>query len=239
MADYEKFWEGYWNDTTIYGPACRHRRRIVIDRVKRLPHARILDLGCGDGSLLAELAPQVKAELWGSDVSERALDIARRNVPNARFFQAALPQDPLPAGQRWDVVTLSEVLEHIEDDDGVLRAIAPATRYVVISVPGGPANKVDRRYGHFRNYHGRMLPEKLEAAGYEVVWYRRWGWPLYDLQQTLSFKPGAEGDATFSQGRYGPARKLVAHALYAAYFGHVLNAGHQVFAVGRSRSFKE
>ena len=238
QADYEAFWEGYWNDTTTYGPACRHRRRQVIRLVAGLPHASVLDLGCGDGSLLAEMADRLKARLMGSDVSARALAIARRNAPGVEFFQATLPGGTLPPGRTFDVVTLSEVLEHIEDDEAVLREVAPIARHVVISVPGGPADKVDRRYGHFRNYTGDLMARKLAANGYDVVLHRRWGWPFYDLQQWLAFRPGAEGAATFSQGRYGFFRKLVARLFYGLYFCNLPGSGTQVFAVGRSRLFK-
>ena len=237
-ADYEAFWEGYWNDTTTYGPACRHRRRGVINRVAALPHATVLDLGCGDGSLLAEMSGRLKATLIGSDVSAKALAIARRNAPGVEFFQATLPGGTLPPGKTFDVVTLSEVLEHIEDDAAVLREVAPIARHVVISVPGGPADKVDKRYGHFRNYAGDLMARKLEASGFDVVKHERWGWPFYDLQQWLAFKPGVEGAATFSQGRYGFFRKLVARLFYLLYFFNLPGRGTQVFAVGRSRVFK-
>lgn len=238
-VNYEDFWEGYWNDTTVYGPACRHRRRLVADLVRTVPHATILDLGCGDGSLLAEFAAKFPAsKLMGSDVSERALSIARRNAPHAEFFQATLPGGTLPPNRTFDVVTLSEVLEHIEDDEAVLREVAPIARHVVISVPGGPEDKVDRRYGHFRNYTGDLLARKLQANGYDVVAHRRWGWPFYDLQQFLAFREGDEGAATFSQGRYGPLRRLAALLFYRLYFCNLPGRGTQVVAIGRSRLFQ-
>jgi SAM-dependent methyltransferase len=211
---------------------------MVIKLTRTLPHATVLDLGCGDGSLLAEMSGKLNAHLMGSDVSERALAIARRNAPGVEFFQATLPGGTLPPGRTFDVVTLSEVLEHIEDDEAVLREVAPITRYVVISVPGGPADKVDKRYGHFRNYADQLMARKLEASGFEAVLHLRWGWPFYDLQQWLAYKPGAEGAATFSQGRYGFIRKLVARLFYLLYFLNITGHGAQVFAIGRSRMFK-
>lgn len=206
--------------------------------VKQLPHDSVLDLGCGDGSLLAEMSGKITARLMGSDVSQKALAIARRNAPGVEFFQATLPGGTLPPGRTFDVVTLSEVLEHIEDDEAVLREVAPIARHVVISVPGGPADKVDKRYGHFRNYAGDLMARKLEASGYDVVVHKRWGWPFYDLQQWLAFKPGSEGAATFSQGRYGFFRRLVARLFYLLYFFNLPGTGTQVFAIGRSRIFK-
>lgn len=236
-VDYEAFWKGYWNDTTIYGPACRHRRRIVGQLLASVPHQTVLDLGCGDGSLIAELSRALTAEFEGSDISEQALAIARRNVPGVRFFPLDLMNGK--PEKIYDVITLSEVLEHIEDDEFVLTAIAPYTRHVVISVPGGPPGKVDRRYGHFRNYHGNLLPEKLQRCGFEVLRYFRWGFPLYDLQQRLAFKDGDWGSQTMSAGRFGPLRKLIARLTYYAYFLNSTRQGDQVFALARSRHTKQ
>jgi len=236
-VDYEHFWKGYWNDATVYGPACRHRRRIVRSLVESIPHHSILDLGCGDGSLLAECAHNVTAEFEGSDISAEALAIARRALPDVRFFELDLMQGGLD--KAYDVIILSEVLEHIEDDEFVLKAIAPHARHVVISVPGGPADKVDRRYGHFRNYTGTLLDEKLERCGYDIVRSFRWGFPLYDLQQTLSYQDGEWGSATMAGGSFGLFRRLLSRIIYAAYFLNSSRRGQQVFAVAKSRSFDE
>jgi len=231
MFDYDKIWEGGWNDSTRYGPACRHRRRIVAGLIRRVPHARLLDLGCGDGSLIAELSRRIKADLTGADISGPAIEIARRNVPGATFLQLDLNAPSLPG--RYDVVVLSEVLEHIEDDEAVLRQAAAAAPHVVISVPGGPADKVDRRYGHFRNYAGNLLKEKLERTGFEVIYYRRWGFPFHELSQAL-LERSADPTAV-AGGRFTPARKLVAKLVYLLFFLNVLPFGSQVFAIGRSR----
>lgn len=236
-VDYEKFWQGYWNDTTIYGPACRHRRRIVTELARKVPHATVLDLGCGDGSLLAELTGKLDAKLAGSDISEEALRIARANAPGVDFFQLDLSSEKR-VERKFDVVIMSEVLEHIEDDEYVMRQVAPIARHVVISVPGGPADKVDRRYGHFRNYEGDLLTRKLEKSGYDVIEFKRWGFPIYDIQQHLAFKPGDEGSATMSQGRYGMIRKAIALATYYLYFLNSSSRGTQVFALARSRQFE-
>lgn len=233
--NYEAAWQGAWNDATRYGPACRHRRRIVINLVRRIPHRRILDLGCGDGLLLAELSKKIDAELVGGDVSATAIECARRNIPNAHF-EVLDARCAIPEGT-FDVTVMSELLEHIEDDDALLRNLAPRTQYVVISVPGGPADQVDRAYGHVRNYEGDLLPRKLRATGYEVITFRRWGFPFYEWTQFL-LRHGPGDRTVVAGGRYGPTKKLIAFLLYAVFFLNLLPWGSQVFAVGRSLRFK-
>jgi SAM-dependent methyltransferase len=216
-VNYEVFWQGKWNDTTIYGPACRHRRRIIINLAKKLPHAHILDMGCGDGSLLAEISAKLETDsLAGTDISEEALSIARQNLSGIELYPADL-NGQIMLHRRYDIIILSEVLEHLENDENVLRQIAPDCRYVIISVPGGAADKVDKRYGHIRNYSGPMISDKLNRNGFDTILFKRWGWPLYDLQQYLTFSDKYTG-ATITEGSYKQCRKIIARLVYAANF---------------------
>ncbi len=228
-VDYEELWSGGWNDATRYGPACRHRRRIVGHLVRGLGGRRVCDLGCGDGMLLAELAAHTPAEYWGYDISPAAIQAAQRRLPAAHF--AAMDLADFKPEQRFDVVILSEVLEHLEDDAALLARVAPHARHVVVSVPGGPADQVDRRFGHLRNYHGRTLPDLLERSGFECVFFRRWGWPFHEALQALM----RGGDQPVTSGAFSPAKRAVSQLLYGLFFLNVLPSGSQVFAVGKSR----
>lgn len=237
-VNYETFWQGKWNDTIIFGPAGRHRRRIIINLVKNLPHEHVLDLGCGDGSLLAELSRKMKTDsLAGADISREALSIFRRNLPGIEFFQTDLNGQVI-LNRRFDVIILSEVLEHLENDETLLKQIAPLCRHVVISVPGGSPDRIDRRYGHVRNYSGRLISKKLERNGFDVILHKRWGWPFYNLQQWLAY-PKNNADALMAEGPYSPLRKFIARSIYALYFLNLSGFGAQVFAIGRNRMFSE
>jgi len=116
----------------------------------------------------------------------------------------------------------------------VLKTIAPLTRYVVISVPGGPESKADHRYGHFRNYAQDQLRRKMEDCNFEVVRFFRWGWPFYDWITRLS---GMIGSNSIAPGYYGRLMKMVAGTFYWLYYMNIAHWGTQVFAVGKSKSY--
>ncbi|WP_218026665.1 class I SAM-dependent DNA methyltransferase [Nocardia inohanensis] len=70
----------------------------------RLPGgARVLDVGCGTGRPVAELLATAGHQVTGCDVSARMLDIAREQVPSARFESADLRTLNYPPGS-WDAV---------------------------------------------------------------------------------------------------------------------------------------
>jgi SAM-dependent methyltransferase len=75
---------------------------------------RVLDLGCGDGWMTAELADAGHA-VTGVEVAQAALDRARARRPDLDLRLAEL-DGPLPLEDNCiDVVWASEVIEHVAD----------------------------------------------------------------------------------------------------------------------------
>jgi 2-polyprenyl-3-methyl-5-hydroxy-6-metoxy-1,4-benzoquinol methylase len=85
--------------------------------------ATLLDIGCGGGDVLRQLAlwtrqDGLKVQFTGIDPDVRALEYARsRPVPhNVKLYQAS-SADLLCAGQKFDVVISNHVLHHLQDDE--------------------------------------------------------------------------------------------------------------------------
>lgn len=70
------------------------------------PAGTFLDLGCGWGPIalsLGLLCPQ--AEIWGVDVNERAIDLARSNARSLELTNVRVgPADAIPAQLRFDLI---------------------------------------------------------------------------------------------------------------------------------------
>lgn len=95
------------------------KNRIILSLIRRFapprtPASRALDIGCGAGAVLAQLAAIYPAV--GVDASPLALSYARARNLDIRL--GALPNDlPFTHADRFDVIVMSEVIEHIPPPD--------------------------------------------------------------------------------------------------------------------------
>jgi SAM-dependent methyltransferase len=96
-----------------------------------LPGSRVLEVGCGLGDLLADLAPSRGV---GIDVSPRMVELARARHPELEVLVADVERDALPEGP-FDAIVFSGAVGHLDDIqrafERVRPLLAPAGRVVV------------------------------------------------------------------------------------------------------------
>jgi len=143
--------------------------------------SRVLDVGCGDGALMAELHRRgIGDELVGIEVSESAVPLAR-NQPGVRevslFDGVTIPS----VDDGFDVAILSHVLEHVLDPTALLAEARRVARAVIVEVPL-EANLSARRprkragaaeIGHLHQFGRADMRRIAVAAGFTVraeVW---------------------------------------------------------------------
>jgi SAM-dependent methyltransferase len=97
---------------------------------KPLKECTVLDMGCGIGGLTIPASFKVK-EIKGIDVNESYISICEekareKGAKNATFELRSLLD--LDEEEQYDVVLCSDVLEHVEDQEGVLRSIVTSLK---------------------------------------------------------------------------------------------------------------
>ena len=166
--------------------------RPVLERyLEDLPEgARVLDLGCGNGALLATFRGR-GWDLHGLEISESGVEIARKNVPEAKFYlaDATAPLEGAILDQRFDAVISTEVIEHVFAPRGLVRnamsvlkpggKILLTTPYhgylknIMVAMSGRHDSHYDPLYdwGHIKFWSIDTLSRLLWDAGFEQVEY--------------------------------------------------------------------
>lgn len=125
------------------------------------------------------------------DLGEDSRQMLRTNLAHAGDRMRVVDAlDELPEAA-FDYLFAFEVLEHIEDDRGVLRNwvrhLKPGGR-VLLSVPAHARKygRSDEITGHVRRYEKQELRELLAAAGMEQIHIVNYGFPITELTRPLS-----------------------------------------------------
>jgi SAM-dependent methyltransferase len=166
-----------------YGGASEWRRVCAVDKAANLvalcsdlPRASVLEIGAGEGALLARLAELGFAgELFALEVSESALEAIRaRAIPGlagAELFDGYAVPHP---DRRFDLAVLSHVVEHVEHPRALLREAARVARCVFVEVPLEDTWRLPRDFllgptGHVNFYSPRSLRHLVQSCGLRVL----------------------------------------------------------------------
>lgn len=193
-----------WGQSEIRGPVHLFRERLLL----RLflaglrDSGRVLDAGCGSGSLALALQKagfRVDALERSAEFVDMVRHKAARYGPESRIcvHQGSVTHLPYDAGV-FDGAVCGEVLEHVLPEDGgdgaavaelhrVLKTDAP----LVVSVPLNPKlwDESDEWAGHVKRYRKDELVRLLEEAGFVIDEVRTWGFPLGRIYHRLLFGP--------------------------------------------------
>lgn len=146
--------------------------------------ARVLELGCGTGTLLASLSPSAGV---GVDISPEMVDEARRRHPELDFVVGDVEDPSTLAGLQgpFDYIVVSDTIGYLEDVQGLFEMLHQLchhnTRVVIayFSQAWRPVLRVGERLGQKmpQPVQNWLTPEDianvLELADYDVI---KWEW---------------------------------------------------------------
>jgi len=149
-----EFEENYWWFTA---------RKQIIRKIlsKYNIKGKILDYGCGTGGTSLEL--QEFGTVIGTDISAKALELASTKIKTITI------SDLQNYENYFDVITLFDVLEHVNDDKTLLSKLCQFLKnngLVLITVPAFQFlwSKHDIALSHYRRYTKKQLQETLKNA---------------------------------------------------------------------------
>ena len=162
-----------------------HLREHILNQMPQ----SVLDVGCGDGALLARLEKEIP-RVVGVDLSERAVALARALCERAEVEV----RDLRSLDEEFDVVMAVEVLEHIPDEFvgefvGALYARVRPGGLLAITVP---ARALPLGAKHYRHYDipallATLNPERNNAQIESIDYvYKRSPWVHAYLRMTMN-----------------------------------------------------
>lgn len=228
-----------------------HHQSVVQDHARRtaqdsaaflLPHIQpnhtILDVGCGPGTITADLAVLVpQGKVVGGDAVESVLAQAAeyassRGLTNMTFEKIDANELPFPDNS-FDIVFCHQVLQHVKDPVGILREMRRVAK------PGGIVAAREADYKAFAWY-----PEWPEIARWAELYYRvaktnggepNAGRRCHVWARQAGFKP-EEIDATWDSWRYSGER---VRQFSLSWAGRILQSGLKGTALREGFSTEE
>ena len=167
----------------------------IINKIKKINDSdrtslSVLDFGCGQGFLL-KLLENYNYDLYGYDFSKKLVEIACQNTRASKIY------NKLPVNRKYDIIILSEVLEHLQDPLSILKDLKNKLKkegYLIITVPNG-----DRfNLGYFLHDKIQFQPINdlmytfseisliLKLANFRMVYWEGIG-PIFKRTRTKNF----------------------------------------------------
>lgn len=177
---------------------------------------RLLDVGTGPG-VMSETAWLNGWDALGIDISEQQVALAatllseRGSPPSLVALESLTSLQAKHPERRFDVVTMMDVLEHVEDPVAFLKDAAlllSSGGRLIITVPAHPNlyDERDESIGHRERYTREELKRQLSSAGYCVAEVRYWNLIGWLQRKWFPTSRGADAEAV-NKIRYGGSRR--------------------------------
>lgn len=142
------------------------KKHLGIDKEKN-----ILEIGCGTGFVLNGLSEFKNYKLTGAEIHLAGLKFARKRLPDIEFIQVDATR--MPFENQFDAIGAFDVLEHITEDELVMRNVHKALKpkgLFFVSVPQYKSmwSIVDDISFHKRRYSRKGLTSKIRNSGFSI-----------------------------------------------------------------------
>lgn len=192
-----------WGESEIRGPVHLFREGLLLRLFGgMLASGRVLDAGCGSGSLAFDLC-RLGYQVEGVEFAAEFVDFIRSKAARLgceeqlAVRQGSVTDLDFPAAS-FDGLVCGEVLEHLSPaEGGDVAALKEFHRVLkpggacVISVPLNPAlwDHSDEWAGHVKRYTREDLADLFTVQGFAIERMCSWGFPFGRLYHRLLFAP--------------------------------------------------
>ncbi|MFA5128303.1 MAG: class I SAM-dependent methyltransferase [Patescibacteria group bacterium] len=151
LNDNFKDYDEYWKNRGFHAPSL-HRAELISKHIK--PNSTILDIGCGDGTMIDYLNKNNHPrEIVGLDISKEAVDYVKSKGFAARVIDILSDDFNIFLEDKvYDYIIITEVLEHVQEPEKVITVVRNHFKdNVFVSVPnaGFFVHRIRLMFGKF------------------------------------------------------------------------------------------
>lgn len=151
-----QYWDAQWSSSKRMFP--RYTMNIICWQIPF--GSSVLDIGCGNGRFLRQIQKERKpTKLFGIDISPEAI---RRMKDSGIDGLVATAEDLDDFDQEFDVVTACHLLEHVENDVGLIKNIARIAKKMAIFAVPNDCSYPEPTGEHVRKYSLQSLTDLLK-----------------------------------------------------------------------------
>lgn len=145
--------------------------KILMNWLPQTPKMRVLNAGCGSGEMNILLSQNSTWQVDALDVDIEAIKLSEKlklenSIKNLNLYHTTIEDYTAP--EKYDLIISNDVLEHIEDDQAVIKKFSDLLKpdgLIGISVPALQwlFGYHDEMLAHYRRYHRKELIKKLSV----------------------------------------------------------------------------
>lgn len=145
---------------------------------------KCLDVGCGSNNFALNFESVSNFEIDQIDVDPKNLKDLKKG--RGVIFEYDINNKSENLKEKYDIIFLLDVLEHIDNDDNFLQSCyfhLKKSGFLVINVPSIPElfSKYDDAVGHIRRYKKENLKQLLIKNQFKIFLIKYWGFLLVPI----------------------------------------------------------
>ncbi|AOR24457.1 class I SAM-dependent methyltransferase [Clostridium taeniosporum] len=156
----------------------------IINRIVSLKPKKLLDVGCGTGNILMKLSKNTNIELSGLDISEKMIEVARRNIGTKAELKVGDSEFMPWKNKTFDVILCNASFHHYPNPEKVLmemRRLLKSSGTLIIGDPTAPLfirqvlNLLCKNSsgGDYRIYNKNAIKKLLNKYGFNTFDFKK------------------------------------------------------------------
>ena len=168
----------------------------LISKININKNSNILDFGCGSGKYLHIISNYLECNFVGIDISEEAILRANKLYKKENINFLVKDIDEL-SNEKFDLIILNDVIEHIEDYITFIKKIKKKTNYIYFNIPleinllSILRNNFVKSYndvGHLHFFSKDSALQILKHSGLYIIGNQYFFYSKHNLKKNKTFK---------------------------------------------------